>query len=130
MVASREESKNLAPLLDRLDSLHIAALPDLRNEDIWVCAGNLMAARLRAAHGDNAGALASLRRRGEPGDQKILLSASLRDEGRLAALTGDTAGAIRAYRHYLVLRSAPEPSLAKQRDSVRAELSRLEEWAP
>jgi hypothetical protein len=32
------------------------------------------------------------------------LSTFLREEGRLAALTGDTAGAIRAYQHYLALR--------------------------
>ena len=48
-----------------------------------------------------------------------------REEGRLAALLGDTAGAIRAYRHYLVLRSAPEPKLKAQADSVRRELAAL-----
>ena len=33
----------------------------------------------------------------------------LREEGRLAALTGDRQGAIRAYRHYLALRGDAEP---------------------
>jgi hypothetical protein len=38
---------------------------------------------------------------------------------------GDTEGAMRAYRHYLALRSDPEPALLGQADSVRAELGRL-----
>jgi hypothetical protein len=51
----------------------------------------------------------------------------LREEGRLAAAVGDTAGAIRAYDHYLALRATPsdyEP-WRLQRDSVRAELAAL-----
>ncbi|HET9464361.1 MAG TPA: protein kinase [Gemmatimonadales bacterium] len=128
MVASAERRPNVLHLVDRLDSLHMAALPDLRNEDIWVCAGNLVAAQLRATHGDLVGALAAIRRRGEPGDQKILLSSFLREEGRLAALAADTVGAIRAYRHYLALRAQPEPRLIPQRDSVRAALAELERW--
>ena len=46
-----------------------------------------------------------------------------REEGRLAAQLGDTAGAIRAYRHYLALRSDPEPRLRAQADTVRMELA-------
>jgi len=56
----------------------------------------------------------------------MYLSTYLQEEGRLAALTADTAGAIAAYRHYLTLRSNPEPSLQPSVDSVRAELARLE----
>jgi hypothetical protein len=51
----------------------------------------------------------------------------LREEGRLAALTGDTVGAVRAYRHYLALRTNPEPEVKSEVDSVRAELARLSE---
>ena len=54
------------------------------------------------------------------------LAAQLREEGRLAALTGDREGAIRAYRHYLALRNDPEPAVAAQVAAVRAELRRLE----
>jgi DNA-binding SARP family transcriptional activator/TolB-like protein len=125
MVATAERRPDVLRLVGRLDSLHMAALPDFRNEDVWVCAGNLAAARLRAEHGDIEGALAAIRRRGEPGDQKILLSTFLREEGRLAALAGDTTGASRAYRHYLLLRAQPEPGLVAQRDSVRTALARL-----
>jgi hypothetical protein len=49
-----------------------------------------------------------------------------REEGRLAAIAGDTAAAIRAYRHYLVMRREAEPPMIPQRDSVTAELARLE----
>jgi hypothetical protein len=48
-----------------------------------------------------------------------------REEGRLAALDGDTTGAIRAYQSYLALRRDAEPSLIPQRDSVQAAVARL-----
>ena len=87
--------------------------------------GNLVAARLHEEAGDTAAALAALRRR-------VIGLATYphyvryrREEGRLAASLGDTAGAIRAYRHYLALRSAPEPRLRAQADTVRIELAEL-----
>ena len=49
----------------------------------------------------------------------------LREEGRLADLAGDREAAIEAYRHYLALRTDPEPSLQPQIEQVRAELARL-----
>jgi len=55
-----------------------------------------------------------------------LLSTQLREEGRLAALVGDTAAAVRAYRHYLALRNDPEPVLRPEVERIRAELERLE----
>jgi hypothetical protein len=51
---------------------------------------------------------------------------ALRMEGRLAALAGDTTGAVHAYRRYLELTTNAEPVIVPQRDSVRAELARLE----
>ncbi|HSD30984.1 MAG TPA: hypothetical protein VLB49_03675 [Gemmatimonadales bacterium] len=83
--------------------------------------------RAYAARGDPISALAAVRRREYlQGLPPYLLAVTLREEGRLAALTGDTTGAVRAYRHYLALRRDPEPRLVPQRDSVRAELARLE----
>ena len=41
------------------------------------------------------------------------------------AMTGDTAGAIRAYRHYLVLQADPEPAARPRVERVRAELAAL-----
>jgi hypothetical protein len=55
------------------------------------------------------------------------LSTYLREEGRLAALNGDAAGAIKAYQHYLALRTAPEPPLRAERDRVHTTLVRLVE---
>ena len=69
-------------------------------------AANLVIARVAEAQGDLHLALRAVRRRA--GRYNMLptwyLSTFLREEGRLAALTGDTAGAIRAYQHYLALR--------------------------
>jgi len=43
----------------------------------------------------------------------------------VAAQLGDKAVAIRAYRYYLRMRIDPEPSRMPQRDSVRAELTKI-----
>ena len=51
----------------------------------------------------------------------------LREEGRLAALTGDRVGADRAYRRYLAIRIDPEPELRAQVAQVRADLAVLEQ---
>ena len=56
----------------------------------------------------------------------ILLAPRLRQEGRLAAIVGDTTRAIRAYHRYLSLRRDADPVLIPERDSVRAALARLE----
>jgi DNA-binding SARP family transcriptional activator len=86
---------------------------------------NLVSARLHEGSGDPRGALAAVRR-GRWLNPPGFLSTHLREEGRLAALTGDREGAISAYGHYLILRSDPEPSLRPQAAAVRAELARLE----
>jgi tetratricopeptide (TPR) repeat protein len=70
-------------------------------------------------------ALAAARRRSYDWDAAWFVATYLRQEGRLAELTGDREGAIAAYSHYLKLREDPEPQLAAQRDSVRAALARL-----
>ena len=93
-----------------------------RGHDRWY--RNLVLARLHEARGDLASALRAVRRR--PGySPNAAPSFALREEGRLAALVGDTAGAIRAYSHYLALRYNPEPSIKPEVDRVRAELARL-----
>jgi hypothetical protein len=92
---------------------------------------NLLLARDLVQHGDTTGALAASRRRtwaGVSGDiDGPLLPEFLREEGRLAALTGDVTGAIRAYEIYLALRDAPtgyEPWDA-EREAVQEELAAL-----
>ena len=66
-------------------------------------------------------------RRKDVGDHPIPSGNSSAAYGllRLAALTGDTVGAVRAYRHYLALRTNPEPAMALEVGSVRAQLERL-----
>jgi hypothetical protein len=111
-------------LLDHLDSLMRTGPSRSWGE---LHAANLVVARLHAAEGDLPAALAAVRRRSGPyyiGAQ-LFLTTYLREEGRLAALTGDTAGAIRAYSKYLRFRSDPEPALQPEVDHVRRELAAL-----
>ena len=89
-------------------------------------AGNLVAARLWERSGDDARALAAVRRRVRLVGKPELYAVYLREEGRLAAATGDRDGARRAYRRYLSLRSDAEPSLQPQVETERRELARLE----
>jgi tetratricopeptide (TPR) repeat protein len=123
----------LAALTNRTDALMrlgeldstLQAAPGI---NWFLQAGNLVAGRLWHERGDNARALAAVKRRvvhftGVP----PTYATSLRDEGRYAALAGDRNGAIRAYRHYLALRSEPEPAVRPKIEQVRAELSALEQ---
>lgn len=88
---------------------------------------NWTIARLREAQGDIPRALAAIRRRENNWYPAYLwtLPAFLRQEGRLAALAGDTTGAQWAYNRYLTLRTDPDPGFVPQRDSVIAELAAL-----
>ncbi|MEO6055483.1 MAG: serine/threonine-protein kinase [Gemmatimonadales bacterium] len=89
-------------------------------------APNLVVARLAEIQGDVPLALRAVRRRaGGYGIFPWYFSTFLREEGRLAALAGDTAGAIRAYQHYLALRPTPEPEVRPEVDRVREDLARL-----
>jgi hypothetical protein len=86
---------------------------------------NLLLAHLHEARGDTEAALAAVRRRGRH-PWGGYLSSYLREEARLAAQIGDLGGAVRAYRHYLALRSDPEPRLRAEAADVARELARLE----
>jgi len=88
---------------------------------------NWTIARLREREGNIPAALAAIRRREMSYYPEYLwiLPAFLRQEGRLAALVGDTTGALRAYDHYLTLRTDPDPIFQPQRDSVIAERAAL-----
>jgi hypothetical protein len=126
-IAEEQGHPDAAARLDRLDSL-ARVDPAVTS---WILApANLVIARLRESRGQLDAALAASRRRAYIADLNehrilVALPASLRLEGRLAALSGDTAGARRAYRHYLALRSDPEPALRPQADSVRRALAAL-----
>ncbi|HEY7482344.1 MAG TPA: serine/threonine-protein kinase [Gemmatimonadales bacterium] len=121
MLSAAEKRADADRHLDRLDSLMRTGPPYRSAEQAW----NLVVARLKEAKGDNMGALAATRRRLYFYAEPLYLSTYLREEGRLAAAIGDREGAIRAYQHYLALRSDPEPSLKPQVEQVRAELAQL-----
>jgi hypothetical protein len=86
---------------------------------------NLVSARIHERRGDLAGALAALRR-GRWYFPPENLSTYDREEGRLSLLTGDTAGATRAWTHYLALRADPEPSVRPEVERIRAQLRRIQ----
>jgi hypothetical protein len=127
-----------AALLDatRASALHLSDAPSkLVRADVMArtyvfvapLAANLDIARLAEEQGDLGLALRAVRRRdgGYLGGFPWYLSTFLHEEGRLAALTGDTAGAIRAYRHYLALRPNPEPQVKPEVEQVRTEVAAL-----
>jgi tetratricopeptide (TPR) repeat protein len=115
---------NHSPAIDRLESV-------MRRGTGFELPGNvanLMLARWRARQGDYPSARAVAW--GPPSHITppfyILVPAYRREEGRLAAALGDTAGAIRAYQHYLALRSDPDPGpKTSEVDSVKAHLAQL-----
>ncbi len=120
-ITAREDPAGAAAALERLDSMLADPGPFY-----GAVAGNLVAARLHEQRGEPEAALRALRRRIFDLFWLPEYVRFHREEGRLAALTGDRAGAVAAYNRYLRLRFDPEPRLRPQRDSVRAELAALE----
>lgn len=129
LVESKTSAGAARPYLERLDSLMhdgppwYAGLAGLAP----VAFANYTVARLREAQGNYPAALAASRRREVNYFPPYLwsLPAFLRQEGRLALMVGDTAGALRAYNQYLTLRTDPDPPFRPQRDSVIAERAAL-----
>jgi hypothetical protein len=119
ILADLERSPDAARLLARVDTL------TLRGCCTFPHYSNIILARLHERVGDLSGALEAIRRQ-EGFYLPVYLSSALLEEGRLATLTGDRPGAIKAYRHFLALRSAPEPELQAEADHIRGELERLE----
>jgi len=114
----------------RMDSV-VRLLPQPNGFRAWyvmpVEVQNLFLARELARYGEPERALAASRRRFYGGYAHFFfaLPEYLREEGRLAALVGDTAGALRAYNHYLALREDPDQPWRPQWDSVRMELEAI-----
>jgi TolB-like protein len=117
-LAVRERRSDAGARVQRLDSA-LATGPYVFGADF----GNLLVARLHEAGGDATAALRAIRRRPYDWDSATLyLSTFLMEEGRLAALTGDTTSARRAWERYAALRAgadAPyEGSLARARAAL------------
>lgn len=116
-----------ATSIQRVDSvMKTSAVLGHEGSDADFSQVNLFLAKWLESKGDYDGALAAVRRRLYLWNSLSGLFAALRQEGRLATRTGDRAGAIRAYRHYLLFRSNPDAVAKPQVDSVRAELAQLE----
>ena len=108
-------------LVERTDSI-VAVGPPLGDARAYA---SLALARLFDRLDDPERALTSVRRRQYLRGWPRYLATYLREEGRLAAATGDREGAARAYRHYLAMRTSVAPPLRAEVDSVRAELAAL-----
>jgi serine/threonine-protein kinase len=120
-----ENRGDVAKKIERLDSLARARVDGLPPSTTLTQAANLELARLQESRGNLAGALRALRRREYFFWDLTFFSTALREEGRIATLTGDRASAIRAYQHYLAIRSDPEPSQRAEVQQVRSELATL-----
>ena len=82
----------------------------------------LAAARLHELHGDIAGARRMLHREYYLSYAIEHLPTMLRERARLAELDGDREAAEKAIRHYLTLRTDPDPELAPEVERMRARL--------
>ena len=124
-IAAREHSSSAVQRLHALDS----ALVDRPEEQglAWLY-GDLIAARLHEARGEYAEALADIR--GEWYGVEPVVITFHREAGRIAALAGDTATAIRAYERYLRIRGDAEPRLQPEVQQVRSALAALEQAKP
>ncbi len=111
--------------LDRLDSLAIT--PETAGDAIAYAP--LLIARLHERLGSRERALEAVRRRAYLSGWPRYLASAWREEGRLAELAGDVAGARRAYQRYLALRTAPEPPVAPEVERIRGALAALRDRA-
>jgi DNA-binding SARP family transcriptional activator/TolB-like protein len=83
-------------------------------------------ARLYERVGDRAAALQAITRRYYMTVEALpYLATELREEGRLAAATGDRKDALRAYRMYLTLRASADPDIRDADAPVRAAVDSL-----
>jgi hypothetical protein len=88
-------------------------------------ASNIVLGRAAERVGDRALAYRAFSRRPFHPLGSILMPTMLREQGRLAALTGDRDKAIAVYRRYLNLTEQAEPSIQEEVDAVRIHLAQL-----
>ncbi len=110
-------------LAERLDSLLLTGTPWH-----WALSEHRVAARIWELLGEPSRALAAIRRRRR--DVAGNLAGDLGEEGRLALQNGDTTGAVRAWRHYLALRSNPEAAMRAEVEHIRRQVAVLTQRSP
>jgi hypothetical protein len=107
--------------IDRLDSL---ALTSQTSGDA-IAYAPIIIARLYERLGHPHRALQAIRKRAYMSSWPRYLATAWREEGRLAELAGDRAGAQEAYERYLAFRTSPEDDVVPQVEQVRRQLSSL-----
>ena len=125
-LALLRQSEDTRDRLVRLDSIlqegHL---------DAFSSAGALMAARSWMALGEPQRALDALSRpvRGW-GPFELFGSTRIRENGGLSEILGQRNGAMRSYRHFLLLRTDPEPALRADAAHVRTRLDGIIKQGP
>jgi hypothetical protein len=120
LLETRADPEGPSPALDRVETLVAGGS--------WSPAlGTVGLVRLRRERGEYERALTLARKRWRgTGNSFTGITQYLKEEGDLSAILADTAGAVRAYEHYLILRDAPDDLARPQVDSVRASLRALQ----
>ena len=120
-LAEREGDPEAGAILERMREGYDQGLTWGREADAGL---HFAMAELYERLGDPAAAFASLELEfvslNDPNPAEYM-----RERGRLAALLGDTARAIREYRQYLILRHDPEPQVEQEVEEVRRALAEL-----
>jgi hypothetical protein len=112
--------------VERVDALPFAG-PALDDASTYIA---VAVARLFERLGDPRRALAAVRRRSYLKGWPRYLSTTTREEGRLALVMGDTAGARAAFDWYLTFRADPEEAVRPVVDAVRAMASGMRATRP
>jgi tetratricopeptide (TPR) repeat protein len=107
--------------IERLDSLALTS----QTAGDAIAYAPILIARLYERLGEPRRALQAIRKRSYMSSWPRYLATALREEGRLAQLVGDHAGAQEAYERYLAFRTAPEVDIVPQVEQVRRLLAAL-----
>ena len=107
--------------IERLDSLALTS----QTAGDAIAYAPILIARLYERIGQPRRALQAIRKRSYMSSWPRYLATAWREEGRLAQLVGDHAGAREAYENYLAFRSTPEDDIVPQVQQVRRLLAAL-----
>jgi DNA-binding SARP family transcriptional activator/TolB-like protein len=107
--------------IGRLDSLALTS----QTAGDAITYAPILIARLYERLGQPSRALQAIRKRAYMSSWPRYLATAWREEGRLAQLAGDQAGAEAAYEHYLAFRTSPEDELVPHVEQVRRYLTSL-----
>ncbi len=107
--------------IERLDSLALTS----QTAGDAIAYAPILIARLYGRLGHPGRALQAIRKRSYMSSWPRYLATTWREEGRLAQLVGDHAGAREAYESYLAFRTSPEEDVVPQVEQVRRLLATL-----